>query len=57
MTDSPPVNTGVARWKCTSYCRCESRKGHFERNDDGAWVIYADHAAEIDRLQTGQRSK
>lgn len=36
----------VARWNCKSYCRCETREGHFERNDEtGVWVRYEDIAA------------
>lgn len=41
----------VDRWNCTSYCLCKSRKGHFEKaSDDGVWVLYADHQAEVERL-------
>lgn len=28
----------LQRWKCTSYCLCGSRKGHFEKSDEGVWV-------------------
>ncbi len=42
----------VDRWNCTSYCLCESRKGHFEKaSDDGVWVLYTDHQTEIERLR------
>jgi len=42
----------VVRWNCTSYCLCNSRKGHFEKaSDDGVWVLYTDHQAEVDRLE------
>ena len=30
------------RWKCESYCLCGSRRGHFEKCDDGTWVLAGD---------------
>lgn len=36
------------RWKCESYCLCGSRRGHFERRDDGEWVL----AADVEQLRT-----
>ena len=50
MTDISERVDALRRWKCTSYCLCGSRKGHFEAHDDGAWVLYTDALAEIDRL-------
>jgi len=32
----------LRRWKCESYCLCGSRQGHFERSDDGTWMLAAD---------------
>jgi len=44
----------VDRWNCASYCLCKSRKGHFEKaSDDGVWVLYVDHQAEVERLRAG----
>ena len=51
MTDTTDRPDEVRRWKCTSYCLCGSRKGHFEAHDEGAWVLYTDALAEIDRLR------
>lgn len=31
----------INRYKCESYCLCGSRKGHFERRDDGEWVQWS----------------
>ncbi len=39
------------RWKCTSYCLCGSRRGHFEKSSDGVWVLYESHAARIRELE------
>lgn len=36
----------LRRWKCESYCSCGSRNGHFERSDDGVWVMYTDAVAD-----------
>lgn len=36
----------LRRWKCVRYCPCEgprSKAGHFERSDDGAWVLAEDY--------------
>ena len=35
-------NQKLRRWKCESYCLCGSRRGHFERRDDGEWMLAAD---------------
>ena len=51
MTDISERADALRRWKCTSYCLCGSRKGHFEAHDEGAWVLYTDALAEIDRLR------
>ena len=50
---SGPVAHAVElpRWRCESYCLCGSRKGHFERREDGEWVKYEDAMAEVHRLQ------
>lgn len=44
------------RWKCTSYCLCGSRKGHFEKSDDGVWVLHQSHTAEVERLRAVLRT-
>lgn len=42
----------IDRWNCTSYCLCESRKGHFEKaSDDGVWVLYEEHRATVANLR------
>ena len=51
MSDISERADALRRWKCTSYCLCGSRKGHFEAHDEGAWVLYTDALAEIDRLR------
>jgi hypothetical protein len=34
----------LPRWRLTSYCLCDpsTAKGHFERNDEGVWVLWTD---------------
>ena len=50
--ENPMLTTDpLRRWKCESYCTCGSRKGHFERSQNGAWVLYTDALAEINRLR------
>ena len=45
--ENPMLTTDpLRRWKCESYCTCGSRKGHFERSDTGAWVLYTDAVAD-----------
>ena len=41
----------VRRWICKSYCSCGSMEGHYEPHAEGAWVLYTDAIAEIDRLR------
>ena len=41
----------LRRWICKSYCSCGSREGHYELRNDGAWVLYTDALAEINRLR------
>ena len=41
MSD-PSADDRLRRWKCVSYCRCDSRKGHFVVDDDGTWVQFSD---------------
>lgn len=38
----------LSRWKLTSYCLCNpsTTKGHFERSDEGVWVLYEDAVAD-----------
>ena len=41
----------LRRWICKSYCSCGSSEGHYELRNDGAWVLYTDALAEINRLR------
>jgi len=41
----------IQRWECTSYCLCGSRKGHFEKSDEGVWVLYESAQAQIAQLR------
>lgn len=40
--------TEIKRFKCVSYCRCDSRKGHFVVEDDGIWVRFEDLSKLLD---------
>lgn len=42
MTSNERVSSEIPRWKCTSYCLCGSRRGHFERSDEGTWMLAED---------------
>lgn len=44
-----PEDLDLPRFRCVSYCRCESRKGHFVKEPDGTWVRFED----IERLLDG----
>ena len=46
MSDISERADALRRWKCTSYCSCGSRKGHFELSNNGAWVLYTDAIAD-----------
>ena len=39
------------RWKCESYCRCGSREGHFEKSEDGTWMLASSVLPEMERLR------
>ena len=51
MSDISERADALRRWRCKSYCLCGSRNGHFEAHNEGAWVLYTDALAEIDRLR------
>jgi len=38
----PTEDLDLSRFTCVSYCRCETRKGHFVKEPDGVWVRFAD---------------
>lgn len=44
----------LQRWKCVAYCihhYIEEEAGHFEKCDEGIWVIADSASAEIKRLR------
>lgn len=48
----------IERWSCESYCLCGSRKGHFEKSDQGVWVLYESAAKLLSaRLQQVEELK
>ena len=51
MSDRSERADALRRWICKSYCSCGSREGDYEPHDEGAWVLYTDAIAEIDRLR------
>ncbi len=38
----------LPRFTCESYCRCGSRQGHFEKQDNGVWVRHTDVLKTLD---------
>lgn len=42
MNEHRTEDLDLPRFTCVSYCRCETRKGHFVKEPDGVWVRFAD---------------